>query len=168
MENNVLDEFEINKNKNEIEKSSNQDKNLYIFFSGIAFGFGYLMVLINGYYHLKSIEFIQIGREDLIARLGYLAYSIGFIFYPTSIILTGIIIWIINKRRGKGMLIKLSFSVFGLIVPGILFYGDIGLDILFGPKEKWIIGVVLIILSAFILLKKRMIIKKNKSAYNNR
>lgn len=154
MDNNVLDEFEINKEEIRVDKTAKNNENFYFLISGIIFGIGYLMLIINGYYHFKSIEFIQIGRQDLIARLGFLSYANGIIFYPTSIILIGIIIWIINQRKRNGIRRKLIFAILGLIIPGILFYGKFKLDLLFGPKEKWIIGIVLIALSIFILKKK--------------
>jgi hypothetical protein len=155
MEEKVLDNFEIDERKNDLENSSQQDdEHFYLFLSGIVFGFGYLMLLINGYYHLKYVEFIQIRRQDLIVRLGFLSYATGFLFYPTSIIVNGILVWIVNGRKRKGILRKISFSFLGLIVPGIVFYGKFGSDVLFGPKEKWMIGILLIAISIYILLKK--------------
>ncbi|WP_109437042.1 hypothetical protein [Aquimarina sp. AU119] len=154
MDENILNEFSINKYKD--LKLIRRDENFYLFVSGIIFGFGYLMLLVNGYYHLKSIEFFQEERQDLLVRLGFLSYAIGMLFYPTSVILNGIILWLVNERKRNEIFRKLAFSILGLIIPGILFYGEFGLDILFGTKEKWIIGILLITLSIFIPAKRRL------------
>ncbi len=143
-------------NKIGIKKSSKQNEKIFYLAGGIIFGIGYLMLIINGYYHYKSVEFIQIGRQDLIARLGFLSFANGIIFYPTSIILITIIIWMINKRGLRGMLRKSLFAILGLVLPGIFFYSGLKLNILFGPKEKWIMGIALIAISILILKNKSL------------
>ena len=151
MKRNILDENEIDKKEFSVAKSAKRKESFYLFVSGVIFGTGFLMLIINGYYHFKSIEFTLIGREDLIARLGFLSYVTGFIFYPTSIIFIEIVIWVFNKRKRNGMLRKSIYAILGLLIPGILFYGGSKLPFLFGSKEKWIVGILLIALAIFIL-----------------
>ncbi|WP_420551961.1 hypothetical protein [Tenacibaculum aiptasiae] len=58
----------------------------FFFLASAIFSFGFLIVLINGYYHYTYQEFISANRKDLIVRLGFLSYATGFIYYPTVII----------------------------------------------------------------------------------
>ena len=85
----ILDEDIIKNEEIEIPKVENRDENLFLFISSVIFGFGFLIVLVNGYYHFNYLRFNEIGRKDLIARLGFLSYIVGSLFYPVSIIITG-------------------------------------------------------------------------------
>ncbi len=136
-------------------KSFLKYRDLDLILISMFFGFGYLMIIVNGYYHFKYLEFLRIGRKDLIVRLGFLSHTNGVLFYPTSIIWLAIIFWFKNNQKGKNLLKKLFMSLIGLLIPAILFYGNIELNILFGTKEKWIIGLILINVVIFILMRKK-------------
>jgi len=126
----------------------------YIYFiATIGFCLGYLLFVIDGYYHFKYIEFGYIGRKDLIARLGVLAHAIGFMFYPASLIFVAFM----TLKSTKSQNIKAPtwpFSLLGVILVGACFYTGRLDSILFIRMEYWLVGVVLMMVAALLFWNK--------------
>lgn len=133
---------------------------------GMLFGFGYLLLLVNGYYHVKYIKILELERRDLIVRLGFLSHTIGILLYPTAIVVLGGIIWLRNKYEIKIFMKELFSCCLGLSITGILYYGNIELGILFKLKEGWIVGIILICISIRVLLKRKIMVKQHENSNN--
>lgn len=159
----LIDNLETldNPSGNHIRKSKGLVKFLL---SSVLFGFGYIIVLVNGYYYCKYYEFIQIGRKDLIVRLDFLSYAIGSIFYPSSLLVYSSLIWTFNRKNNSSIIKKVLLAILGLSLPGTLFYLDLPvIHILFGSEERIVYGIVIVIISIIMLSKT---IKNSKSEVN--
>lgn len=141
--------------ENSKEKTKFESTRLSFQLTSIAFifGMGFLIFIINGYYHFNFIKFQINGRTDLIARLGFLAHITGFLFYPSSIIIYLFINSYFSKKWRENKISTILFSILGLLGPAILFYGEVFTKIFMGPKEKWILGLILIVISIFLMQK---------------
>ncbi|MEO0789893.1 MAG: hypothetical protein AAFY36_14585 [Bacteroidota bacterium] len=148
---NPLDEFELDGDQN--ERGVGLRKKGYLVLAGVIFSMGYLALLVNGYYQIVYREFIGAGRHDLVVRLGFLSYSFGMLFYPTSLIALGALLFGKRSGRLKGFLEEYALISSGLIIVGLAFYSSASLDFLFGPKEKWFIGFVLLLGSSMWIIK---------------
>ncbi len=138
----------------------------YIYFvASTILCYGYLLVLVNGYYHYNYLEFLEIGRKDLIARLGFLAYTTGFVYYSMVLIPVCVLTWLSNRQRILKARAIWIHSVSAVLIIGLLFYLNIIDRLIYGTKENWILGLALIGLSIPLYWNNRLL-KKIKTANN--
>lgn len=126
---------------------------IYFGFASL-FSIGYLLLLINGYYHYKYLEFISIGRSDLVSRLGFIAHTTGFLLFPTVILPIIILTLISQKRKQQKSKENWLFSFLGISIVGVLFYTGLIDNLIYGSVEKWIVGIILIVLSIILVVNK--------------
>lgn len=132
----------------------------YIYFLASAvFCYGFLLVLINGYYHYTYLEFLDNGRKDLIVRLGFLAYATGYLYFPTVLVPIIVLTWFSKRIQDlKGKAIWL-YSLSAVLVVGLLFYTSAIDSLIYGKKENWILGLILIGLTIPIYWNKDLFIR---------
>lgn len=134
-----------------------------------VFCIGFLISIVDGYYDYNYYHFIDIGRKDLIARLGFLSWSTGFIYYPFVIILI-LLTSLILKRTDKNIIEKQWLYLLATaILIGILFYTHSIDFILMEDTRFWKLGVILIgtsVLTYLTLLKTKKRKSKNTNANN--
>ncbi|MAN26610.1 MULTISPECIES: hypothetical protein [Mesonia] len=125
--------------------------NLRIVLSGFLFSVGYLVTLINIYYQFKYQLLIE-NRVDLIARLGFMSYTTGFIFYPCVLIPIGILSWSFKNKFNsfKGNFFS---STIGVLILAVAFYTKLVGNLVFGNILSVVSGLVLIILSVILFYK---------------
>lgn len=135
----------------------------FFFLASAIFCFGFLIVLINGYYLYTYQEFINTGRKDLIVRLVFLSNTTGLIYYPTVIIPIALITWIAKSKQNlKGKVIWLS-STIAIIFIGILFYTNTINNLISLSKGKLIFGLFIIGLSIPIYWNKELLKKRQQN-----
>lgn len=121
----------------------------YKIFIGLAstvFCVGFLISLVNGYHDFNYHHFMEIGRKDLIARLGFLSWTAGFIYYPSVIIIL-LITSAILKRTGKNIIeSQWIYLVTPAFLIGLLFYTHSIDFIIMGGKRYWTLGLIVMIL----------------------
>lgn len=149
-----------------MEKNNRQA--YFYFAASLIFSYGFLLVLINGYYHYNYLHFLDIGRKDLIARLGFLTYVNGFIFYPTVIIpIIGLTLF---SQRQQRIQLKFSwlYSLAATTVIGILLYTETIDGFLYRRMEYWVLGLLLMTFSIPLFWSERLLnkIKRNKTTPN--
>ena len=125
--------------------------NLRIVLSSFLFSVGYLVTLINIYYQFKYQLLIE-NRVDLIARLGFMSYTTGFIFYPCVLIPIGILSWSFKNKFNS---FKENFfsSTIGVLILAVVFYTKLIGNLVFGNILSVVSGLVLIILSVILFYK---------------
>ncbi|UTW67891.1 hypothetical protein KFE94_07195 [bacterium SCSIO 12643] len=130
-----------------------KDVVVLLMFSSLLLCFAYLFTLINGYYYYFNIEFQEIGRKDLLARLGFLSSSTGVIYYPFVVFQISIMAFLL-KRVIKLEMYKIWFGLFfGVLVIGIFFYAGLmnGL-LLYGSLLSVMSGIALWLISVILYI----------------
>jgi hypothetical protein len=134
-----------------------------------VFCIGFLISIVGGYYECNYNHFIDIGRADLIARLGFLSWTTGFLYYPLVIIvnlLTSFILKRTNKNIVKKQWIYLLAPAFLI---GLLFYTHSIDFIVMEDIRFWRMGLILIgtsVLTYLTLLKIEQ--RKSKKTEHNK
>jgi uncharacterized membrane protein YgdD (TMEM256/DUF423 family) len=126
---------------------------------GIAstvFCVGFLMSIVDGYYEYYYYHFIEIGRKDLIARLGFLSWTTGLIYYPLVIVILLLTSYLLERNEAHILRKQWIHLTVPALLVGILFYSH-SIDIIIMKDMRfWRIGLSLMglsILTYWILLR---------------
>lgn len=127
----------------------NQTYKILLGIASSIFCLGFIILIVDGYYHYNYYHFIEIDRKDLIARLGFLSWTTGFFSYPFIIIFIGLTS-IILKRTGKQIVERQwLYLITPAIFIGLLFYTHSIDFILMKDTEFWKLGAILSVASIF-------------------
>jgi hypothetical protein len=102
------------------------------------------------------VKFLHIGRKDLIARLGFMASAVGYLFYPVSLLPVAFLTWRSTKIQNITRP-AWPFSLSGLVLVGACFYTDRLDGILYVRMENWSIGLLMIFVSVALFWNKRLL-----------
>lgn len=122
----------------------------------IIFSYSFILVLINGSYYFEQLRFIEIEREDLIARLSFLSKSFAFMLYPTMLIFCTIIILLFRSNYLKALNNKLIL-LSGPVLVGLLFYIELLPYRVWGTLESLIISLAVFIITGYLLSRAYLI-----------
>lgn len=120
----------------------------YITLLGLAstvFCIGFLILIVDGYYEYNYYHFIEIGRKDLIARLGFLSWATGFIYYPLVIIILLFTSLLLKRTKTNIIPKQWVYIISPAFLVGLLFYTH-SIDFMFLQNIGfWRIGLVLLV-----------------------
>ncbi len=140
----------------------------YIYFlASVIFCYGFLLVLINGYYHYTYLEFLDMKRKDLIVRLGFLSYIFGSLYFPTVLVPIIFLTWSSMKTQGLNGKSIWFYSLSAIFFVGLLFYTQKIEDFIYMEKESWFLGLVLIGL-AMSLYWNKYLLKRIKTQHTTK
>jgi hypothetical protein len=124
----------------------------YIFLLlSFAFGFGFVLTLIFGYY---DYQILINTRNDLIARLDFLAKTTGLLFFPISVIPV-VTITVIATRTQKLKGPTVIMSLCGLALFAALYYTERMDNFIY--KSDFSLGVTLLVGTIILFFNKTII-----------
>lgn len=112
-----------------------------------VFCLGFLITIVDGYYEYNYYHFIDIGRKDLIARLGFLSWATGFLYYPTILVLLLLISWILKWTKKNLIRKQWVYILAPAILTGVLFYTHSVDFLLMEDIRYWRIGLTMMVIA---------------------
>ncbi|SDL82614.1 hypothetical protein SAMN05421823_108209 [Catalinimonas alkaloidigena] len=139
----------------------------YLFFlASLVFSYSFLLVLVNGYEQYTSLVLLEEGREDLIVRLGFIAFATGVLYYPLVLIPVLLLTWLSKKHQRLAGSAVWFYSLMAVLLVGALYYTH-RLDVFLAPRRaSWELGIVGMIL-ATALYWNTLIRKKVRTGYSS-
>lgn len=147
----------------------NLKKKIFLGLASITLSIGFLISIVDGYYVYNYYHFIDIGRKDLTARLGFLSLTTGFIYYPILIVVLALTSYFLKRTKKELIKRQWLYMIGPAFLIGIIFYTH-SIDFLLMEYIRfWKIGLILMLSSilTFIILIKGKQIKNKKTEHNN-
>ena len=156
MNDQILDEDEVLRGANNLGPSFWSDFKYFVW--AFVFGMGMVYFLIN----LLCVSYELSTSDDMLRGIwrsqGYRSIldEQTYFLFPLAFILMLILTWFINRKTNKLKVLKYIYSVFGILIVHLLLVNDFLSKLILVNGIGFLLGLILICLSIFMLLRKEL------------